>query len=89
MNANIQEQIVQVDSGALISLVERSRAPLKVLVGKYVGGGAPEILERMRKGHAAPTVSGATEGSARQVLGQAEFSSRALVGSSPRSRFQL
>lgn len=88
MNANIQEQIVQVDSGALISLVERSRAPLKVIAGKYVGGGAPEILERMRKGQ-APTSTGATEGSARQVLGQAEFSSRALVGTSPRSRFQL
>ena len=67
MNANIQEQIVQVDSGALISLVERARAPLKIIAGKHVSGGAPEILERMRKGQSVAT--GGTEGSARQAMG--------------------
>jgi hypothetical protein len=49
MNSNIQEQIVQIPSGELILLIEKSRTPLRFLGSNNEGGGAPEILDRLKK----------------------------------------
>lgn len=103
MNSNIQEQIILVNSGELINLVEKARTPLRFLGNNYSGGGAPEILERLKKiqanggftsyrengGTSGVSGSGSsTENSSRTVLGAPEFSSRALVPTSPHSRFK-
>lgn len=56
--------------------------------GRYNGGGAPEILSRLKvKGQANKDSIAPSEESARNVLGAPEFSSRALV-SSPSGRFK-
>jgi nitrate reductase beta subunit len=103
MNANIQEQMIQIRSGTLLALIEKARTPIKYRGSQYNSGGAPELLERLKRVNgmtgtiltsdfgSVGTKQGEhggdgmriTENSARVVLGASEFSSRALVPTSP------
>jgi hypothetical protein len=73
----------------LINFIEKARTPLRFLGSNYAGGGAPEILERLKKvsrdgvitfrENPIGTNGPQTENSSRAVMGAPEFSSRALV----------
>lgn len=75
---------MQIASGKILAEVERARVAIKVAKnGRYISGGAPELIERMLQKRQQQLVI--SEESSR---GMSEFSSRQLVDQSPRSRFK-
>lgn len=50
LNTTIQDQIIQLSSGKMLSEVEKARAAIKLSKqGNYVSGGAPELMDRLLK----------------------------------------
>jgi uncharacterized membrane protein len=50
LNTTIQDQIIQLSSGKMLSEVEKARVSIKLSKhGNYISGGAPELMDRLLK----------------------------------------